>query len=248
MENLTIPGLPFLLLTERLIVVPTPIAVDILPYVDLFRAMHANPDFCAMGFGPDWPPVSWTQEECRDYTRRRDVAKGWMVTGMGDFAVGLREKGVFQTRLGNTGGRHLTDNTRIVDGDGYARVFGEGVQAFEGVEWVGYAGVRHATWSMPERGPTDPPLPPMEEMIEIRYGVAPEYWGKRIAGSGADAVMDWAITEKRTRRFIAETERGNSRSGRVLERMGFTMSDTNYWKNKDEQEWEKRVADTEQRF
>jgi RimJ/RimL family protein N-acetyltransferase len=243
MNKSTIPGMPFVLLTERLIIVPTPIAVDILPYVDLFRAMHANPDFCAMGFGPDWPPISWTQDECRDFTRRRDIAKGWHVTGMGDFAVGLRKQADFQSRIGHNIGRQLTANTLIVDGDDYDKVFDEGVQAFAGVDWVGYAGVRHATWSIPRRGPTDPPLPPMEEMIEIRYGVAPEHWGKRIAGSGADAVMDWAVKEKGTRRFIAETEKGNSRSGRVLERMGFTKSDTDYWKNEDEQEWEKRVAD-----
>jgi len=40
--------------------------------------------------------------------------------------------------------------------------------------------------------------------------------------------MEWAVVERGVRRFIAETERDNSRSGRVLEKLGFTMSGTNY--------------------
>jgi len=51
--------------------------------------------------------------------------------------------------------------------------------------------------------------------------------------------MEWAVVERGVRRFIAETERDNSRSGRVLEKLGFTMSGTNYWKEPDEIEWEK---------
>lgn len=234
------PGLPFVLLTDRLVIVPTPIAVDILDYVDAFRAMHANAAFCSMGFGPGWPPVSWTQDECREYTRRRDIANGWAQTGMGDFAVGLREG--LEDRLQGAVGRQLTEGTTILDGEAYRRVFGDGVGAFDGIEWVGYAGVRHATMSMPERVPEDPPLPPLEEMIEVRYGVAPDYWGRRIAGGGIEAVMNWAVQEKGVRRFIAETEGANARSGRVLERMGFARSGTNYWKDEEEVEWEKRVS------
>lgn len=239
-----IPGLPFVLLTDRLIIVPTPMAVDILDYVDVFRTMHANAAFCSMGFGPGWPPTSWTQDECREYTRRRDIARGWVPTGMGDFAVGLRPKerhGDLVSRLQAEAGRHLDEGTTIIDGDAYRRVFGAGVSSYDGIEWVGYAGVRHATWSMPDREPNDPPLPPMEELIEVRYGVAPEYWGKRIAGGGMEAVMTWALKEKGVRRFVAETEKANTRSGRVLERMGFTRSGTNYWKNEEEVEWEKRA-------
>jgi RimJ/RimL family protein N-acetyltransferase len=44
------------------------------------------------------------------------------------------------------------------------------------------------------------------------------------------------------KRFIAETEKENARSGRVLEKMGFKKSGTGYWKDEDEVEWERDAA------
>lgn len=55
-------------------------------------------------------------------------------------------------------------------------------------------------------------------------------WGTGIARIAAKAVMQWAVVERGVRRFIAETERENSRSGRVLEKLGFTISGTDYCK------------------
>jgi RimJ/RimL family protein N-acetyltransferase len=75
-------------------------------------------------------------------------------------------------------------------------------------------------------------------MIELRYGVASEYWGKGIAREAAEAVMRWASSERGVKRFIAETERANARSGKVLEKLGFTMSGTEYWKDPEEIEWD----------
>ena len=109
--------------------------------------------------------------------------------------------------------------------------------------WVGYAGVRDATTtSLPEREEGDEELPPWEEMVEVRYGVSGDYWGKGIAGEAARAVMQWASGEMGVRRFIAETEKTNVRSGRVLGKMGFRESGTGYWKEESEVEWERVVG------
>ncbi|KAG9185963.1 hypothetical protein G6011_02519 [Alternaria panax] len=116
--------------------------------------------------------------------------------------------------------------------------------AFDSIKWLGYAGVRDATTtSLPTRDASDAPLPPWEEMIELRYGVAPACWGQGVAREAAEAVMQWAATEKGAKRFIAETEKGNARSRRVLEKMGFRRAGTEYWKNENEVEWERDTAD-----
>jgi RimJ/RimL family protein N-acetyltransferase len=113
-------------------------------------------------------------------------------------------------------------------------------QMFDDIGWLGYAGVRDATTtSLPPRDDCEGPLPPWEEMIELRYGVAPAWWGQGVAREAAEAVMQWAATEKGVKRFIAETERGNARSGRVLEKMGFRKSGTGYWRDEEEVEWER---------
>jgi RimJ/RimL family protein N-acetyltransferase len=79
-------------------------------------------------------------------------------------------------------------------------------------------------------------------MVELRYGVAPCCWGQGVAREAAEAVMQWAATERGVKRFIAETEKENARSGRVLEKMGFKKSGTGYWKDEDEVEWERDAA------
>jgi RimJ/RimL family protein N-acetyltransferase len=110
------------------------------------------------------------------------------------------------------------------------------------IEWVGYAGVRDATTtSLRKRDDDEALLPPWEEMVEIRYGVSPECWGRGIARGAAEAIMQWAASHKGVKRFIAETERANVRSGKVLEKMGFSLSGTNYWEEPSEVEWERRI-------
>jgi RimJ/RimL family protein N-acetyltransferase len=51
--------------------------------------------------------------------------------------------------------------------------------------------------------------------------------------------MQRAVSERGAKRFIAETERDNVRSGRVLEKLEFRLSGTNYWKEPSEVEWER---------
>jgi RimJ/RimL family protein N-acetyltransferase len=231
-QHLEVPFTPFLLLTANLVLVPTPLAISIPAYRALYANVHADPLFCEMGFGHHFRARIWSDEETRDVILTRDVARSWKERGIGDFAIGLRGKGDGESTLENDVARKLGDEgreIRIVDGDGYERLVGKNTHFFDALEWVAYAGIRDATTtSMPERVPSNPELPPWQEMVEVRYGVVPEHWGKGIAKTTVDTVMQWAVCEREVKRFIAETERENARSGRVLEKMGFKLSGTNY--------------------
>ncbi|RAR10733.1 alpha/beta-hydrolase [Stemphylium lycopersici] len=229
---------PFAILTPRLILIPTTLAISNTSYLALYASLHADAAFCEMGFGPSFPVKAWTQDETRQIIVTRDIARSWEKRNIGDFAVGLRPT----AHIDHIVSRPLVENelrARIVEDATPTTI----AQACSATEWVGYAGVREATTtSMPLRTPCDPPLPAWQEMIELRYGAAPAYWGKGMAREAAEAVMLWAKCERGVKRFIAETEKANERSARVLEKMGFVRSETDYWKDEEEVEWEKKVT------
>ncbi|KII92602.1 hypothetical protein PLICRDRAFT_172674 [Plicaturopsis crispa FD-325 SS-3] len=225
------PGLtPFLLLSPRLVILPTPFALCHAEYLSMYTALHASADFCEMGFGPDWGPRQWTDAQVREVVQS-EVTRSWLPRGVGDFAVGLRPDG---------GSADKSDVPRVVEGKDFEAM----MAATTGkIEWCGYAGVRDATTtSMPAREPGDPVLPGWQEMVEIRYGVDPKFWGRGLAPEAAKAVMSWAASHRGVTRFIAETERPNARSGNILKKLGFSESGTNYWKEPMEIEWEMRVV------
>lgn len=240
---------PFVLTTKRLIIVPTPIAVQYSAYVQLYGGLHASEAFCQMAFGPHFLARAWSEEETRDVIVTRDMARCWKPRGMGDFAVALRSKSDGTDLIPRGVGRKLdgAEELEILENrddeaaDTSVPTFD--LQILNDVEWVGYAGVRDATTtSMPERVAGDDPLPPWQEMIELRYGVHANFWGKGVAGEAARAVMQWAVSERGVTRFIAETEKTNTRSGQVLKKMGFRESGTEYWKEPSEVEWERVVG------
>lgn len=221
---------PFIITTPRLIVVPTPIAVSQKSYRSLYAALHADASFCEMGFGPHFPPRNWNDEETREVIKTRDINRSWKKYAIGDFAVGLRTP--------NTSNDNLPQIS-ILEGQDFERISGPNLENLSGIEWVGYAGIRDAsTTSLPPREPEDPVLPPWQEMVEIRYGVSPDFWGCGLAREAAEAIMQWSIQKRGVRRFIAETERDNKRSAGLLQKIGFVRSDTNYWKEPTEIEWE----------
>jgi GNAT superfamily N-acetyltransferase len=228
---------PFVLVTDHLVIVPTPIAIRYDDYVQLYGGLHASEAFCQMAFGPHFIARDWSVEETREVIFTRDMGRCWKPRGLGDLAVALRTRLDGSEVFPSNSGRELKagEDVNIVEDVDFA--------ILSGVEWVGYAGVRDATTtSMPDREEGDEPLPPWEEMVELRYGVHERAWGKGVAGEAARAVMQWAVAEKGVRRFIAETEKTNTRSGKVLQKMGFRESGTNYWKEPSETEWEKVAA------
>jgi hypothetical protein len=240
---------PFILITDRLVIVPTPIAHQYPAYVKLYGSLHASKTFCLMAFGPHFLAREASDEETKNVIITRDLERCWKRRGLGDFAVGLRLGCGGSPVCPSNVGRELEgeENVRIVEvASDHGSVYtleSLDPSTLETVEWVGYAGVRDATTtSMPDRTEDDEPLPQWREMIELRYGVHGDYWGKGIAGEAARAVMQWAASERRVKRFIAETEKTNARSGKVLEKMGFRQSGTGYWKEPSELEWERVVG------
>ncbi|KAF2629745.1 hypothetical protein BU25DRAFT_409011 [Macroventuria anomochaeta] len=240
---------PFVLITERLIIVPTPIAVRFNAYVQLYGSLHASEAFCQMAFGPHFLARKLSDEGTKNAIFTRDLERCWKRRGLGDLAVALRIRDDGSDVISSDIGRRLEGGeivniVQVIDDGGSNISLGElGSQILNDIEWVGYAGVRDATTtSMPDWVEGDDPLPPWQEMIELRYGVHGNYWGKGVAGEAARAVMQWAVSEKGVRRFIAETEKTNTRSGKVLQKMGFRESGTNYWKEPSETEWEKVTA------
>ncbi|KAH7162028.1 GNAT domain-containing protein [Dactylonectria estremocensis] len=232
---------PFVLATKRLIMVPTPTAISLPSYHALFASLHANELFCRTAFGDQLPAANWSKEKTHEVILN-DVVRRWGLRGMGDLAVGLRAS----LENGHTEkGRSLRDSDgelRIFEGDDYNALVRSDEQTLDAITWVGYAGVRDATTtSMPAQTDEDSPLPPWQEMIELRYGLGLDYWGQGLAKEAAEAVMQWAVSERGARRFLAITEKENAQSKRVLNKMGFSLSGTNYWKEPSGVEWERVV-------
>ncbi|KAF4463195.1 Acyl- N-acyltransferase [Fusarium albosuccineum] len=229
---------PVALIASNLVLVPTPIAIASPSYRALYASLHADASFCQMGFGDHFPARSWSDEETYQSILTRDVNNDWRNRGVGDFAVGLWDESVRENIFGDD----LT--TRSLPVPGFeepmrvldisresSREFGA---ALEAIEWVGYAGVRGAR--------DVEHISSWKEKVEIRYGVSPEHWGKGIANRSAQVVMAWAHADRGITKFIAETERANTRSGRVLERLGFVqLEEAKYWKEPSEVEWERTV-------
>ncbi|EEU40920.1 uncharacterized protein NECHADRAFT_76515 [Fusarium vanettenii 77-13-4] len=227
---------PVALIKSNLILIPTPVAISSPSYRAFYASLHANTSFCEMGFGEHFPARSWSDEETYEIISTRDVNNDWRNRGVGDFAVGLLEPEDHKRILG--------DNavTRNISGPGIAedeqiRVLDTGREslALEEIEWVGYAGIRQAR--------DVDRIPSWKDKVEIRYGVSPNHWGKRIANRSAEVVMDWAAAERGVTKFIAATQRANTRSGRVLERLGFVqLEEAKYWKEEPtEVEWERVI-------
>ncbi|CEJ59435.1 hypothetical protein PMG11_08060 [Penicillium brasilianum] len=233
---------PFAILTPRLIVIPTPIAVHVAPYRALYAALHADAGFCRMGFGESFPVKNWNDDETRDTIETRDIRRSWQKHGLGDFAVGLRPQ-LRSGGLGASSERGSSSPVSMLRGQEFEQFVGPNGTRLNAIQWVGYSGVRDATTtSLPPQEAGDAPYPDWLEMVEIRYGVAPAFWGKGIAQEASNAIMQWAIREKGVKRFIAETERDNQRSGRLLQKLGYVHSGTNYWKERQEVEWEMVVG------
>jgi ribosomal-protein-alanine N-acetyltransferase len=61
---------------------------------------------------------------------------------------------------------------------------------------------------------------------EISYQLLPSYWGKGIAAESISVLIDYALSELKLARLVAETQSANTRSRRLLERCGMREHQT----------------------
>lgn len=220
----------FALLAPSFILLPSPSAAHIKPYRTLFRKLHADAAFCAIAFGENFEPIIWEDDEMKAFLLEHDAAGRWMRSGMGDFAVGfLEDRNWFDRVSGQQVLKSGDEHTKIVEGEEFEELKRE----FEGeaVKWVGYTCVRNAVTaggSITDYYDNKAPnvtLPSHEEMIEVRYGMDPDFRGRGIATRAAKIVMAWAAETRGAKRFIAETQKKNDKSQGLLRKLGFVETD-----------------------
>ncbi|KEQ90667.1 hypothetical protein AUEXF2481DRAFT_33755 [Aureobasidium subglaciale EXF-2481] len=218
----------FYIRTSRLILLPTPLAIKCLAYRELYSSLHRNPEFTSMAFGASWGIKDWDVDSIV-FIISREVQNSWWKRGMGDFAIGLRDDMSDLPKTKETG-EGLWQEVEVDD-----------VEAFDHVYWIGYVGLRDATTtSMPNEETSVPSERDWKEMIELRYGFHPDFWGKGYGTEAARAVMRWGETSRGAERFIAETEKANVGSGKVLSKLGFSgVGDEIIWGMEGTKEWKR---------
>lgn len=65
---------------------------------------------------------------------------------------------------------------------------------------------------------------PEDGIITIGYGVAPEFWGRRVATRAVARLIEWARSDPRVEALAAETAADNIASQRVLENNAFVRT------------------------
>ncbi len=63
-------------------------------------------------------------------------------------------------------------------------------------------------------------MPDETGTVEIGYGLIPDYRGYGYATEAAKALVEWALAQPGVRRVVAECNRDNTASVRVLEKLG----------------------------
>ncbi len=58
-------------------------------------------------------------------------------------------------------------------------------------------------------------------VVEIGYGIADEYQGRGYATEAVSAIVEWALMQSGVTNVVAETEKSNIASQRVLNKAGF---------------------------
>ncbi|MBU9674467.1 GNAT family N-acetyltransferase [Planococcus sp. CP5-4] len=61
--------------------------------------------------------------------------------------------------------------------------------------------------------------PDNQRQVEIGYGLLERYWNKGYASEAMNALIEWALANEQVEKVIAETERSNQASIRVLEKV-----------------------------
>ena len=150
---------------------------------------------------------------------------------MGDFALALlpeNEAGhALRQFKSKTMLKTTAEDVRIVEGDEYEAYITK--ELLDNSDWVGYTCVRDATTaggSITELYESSTQnLPPWQEMIEVCYGMDPNFRSKGIATRAAKIAMAWAEEKFGVTRFVAATEPNNHKSQKLLAKLGFEKTD-----------------------
>lgn len=61
------------------------------------------------------------------------------------------------------------------------------------------------------------------DFLEVSYQFLPKWWGKGYASEGVQRVLQYAFTDLKQEKIVAETQTANERSCRLLERVGMQL-------------------------
>ncbi|MFD1356985.1 GNAT family N-acetyltransferase [Fictibacillus halophilus] len=67
---------------------------------------------------------------------------------------------------------------------------------------------------------------PVDQTVEIGYGIIPSAQGKGYATEAVKGIIDWALSTKLVRKVVAECLEDNIASIKVLEKLGFERTGT----------------------
>lgn len=220
-----------ILLTARLVLVPTPLAIALPSYVAFYAAVVSDGRVTGMAWGAAQPdPVS--EEQSLGILRRKNDAF-WAVRGFGDCGVAALPDALADRAPAAPGEYVVLESAEV-----------ERLVELDRLNWVGYAGIRdasamilegrktyleaHARDELPDNA-ADGALPPWPEMVEIKYGFHPDAWGKGFATEVVRALHAWGIDKFGVRRFLGVTKSDNVGSRGVLQKVGYVAHDKVYW-------------------
>lgn len=118
---------PPILLTPRLILIPTPLVISLSSYVDFYRGLLSDARVTGMGWKDDNPQLV-SEDECLKILKHKNDTT-WAVRGFGDFAAAeLPEALTARAPSANVGFVELAEPPSGVD--------------LHSLRWVGYGCIR----------------------------------------------------------------------------------------------------------
>lgn len=86
-------------------------------------------------------------------------------------------------------------------------------------EFIGFVGLNQPAFDIPHFVPYSLPI------VEMGWRLAPKYWDKGYATEAAKGVLDYAFTKLKLGEIISFTVVGNTKSRRVMEKIGLHHAD-----------------------
>lgn len=167
---------------------------------------------------------------------------------MGEFALGFIPI-EYKARVEQISGRSLQstdEHVLIIEGEQFTSLLDADDEGcfFEKVDWAGYTCVRDATTSSLADVARTEPLPEWKQMIEVRYGLSPNFRRRGVITRAQSITMRWAVEEQGVKRFIAESQKHNVKSASVLQRLGLKVTDTSYFHEESALAWASNSSPT----